>query len=240
MLEIHDIHTYYGDSYVLQGVSLSVAAGQVVAVLGRNGVGKTTLVKSIIGFVPPRRGRITFKGHEIAGRPAHRIARLGIGLVPQGRRMFPSLTVRETLDVGRIVSRWDKAVRAGQGRGWSIERAYDAFPRLRERAAQRAGRLSGGEQQMAATARALVGYPDLLLLDEPTEGLAPVIVEQMEAIIAGLKRDGIAMLLVEQRVPAALRLADIVIVMSKGRIVFRGTPDELRADRETREKYLGL
>ncbi len=235
MLEVHDIHTYYGDSYVLQGVSLSVAPGQVVAVLGRNGVGKTTLVRSIIGFVPPRRGRVTYKAEDITGMPPHRIARLGIGLVPQGRRMFPSLTTRETLDVGRIVSRWDK-----NRRGWTIAQAFEAFPRLRERADQRAGRLSGGEQQMVATARALVGYPDLLLLDEPTEGLAPILVEQMESIIAGLKKDGIGILLVEQRVPAALRLADIVIVMSKGRIVFRGTPDQLRADGETRERYLGL
>jgi ABC-type ATPase involved in cell division len=144
---------------------------------GRNGVGKTTLVRSIIGFAPPRQGRITFKGEEIAGRVPQRIARLGIGLVPQGRRMFPSLTTRETLEVGRIVSRWDK-----KRRGWTIEQAFAAFPRLRERADQPTGRLSGGEQQMAATARALVGYPDLLLLDEPTEGLAPLLVEQTEAI----------------------------------------------------------
>jgi branched-chain amino acid transport system ATP-binding protein len=235
MLEVHDIHTYYGDSYVLQGISLSVAAGQVVAVLGRNGVGKTTLVRSIIGFAPPRRGRITFKGEEIAGRAPQRIARLGMGLVPQGRRMFPSLTTREMLEVGRIVNRWDK-----KGRGWTIKQTFAAFPRLRERADQPTGRLSGGEQQMAATARALVGYPDLLLLDEPTEGLAPLLVEQMETIIRRLKEEGIAILLVEQRVPAALRLADTVIVMSKGRVVFHGTPDELRADRETRERFLGL
>jgi branched-chain amino acid transport system ATP-binding protein len=192
-------------------------------------------VRSIIGFAPPRQGRITFKGEEIAGRVPQRIARLGIGLVPQGRRMFPSLTTRETLEVGRIVSRWDK-----KRRGWTIEQAFAAFPRLRERADQPTGRLSGGEQQMAATARALVGYPDLLLLDEPTEGLAPLLVEQTEAIIRRLKQEGIAILLVEQRVPAALRLADTVIVMSKGRIVFRGTPDQLRDDRETRERYLGL
>jgi branched-chain amino acid transport system ATP-binding protein len=235
MLEVNNIHTYYGDSYVLQGISLRVAAGQVVAVLGRNGVGKTTLVRSIIGFAPPRLGRVTFKGEEIAGRAPQRIARLGIGLVPQGRRMFPSLTTRETLEVGRIVNRWDK-----KGRGWTIEQAFAEFPRLSERADQLTGRLSGGEQQMAATARALVGYPDLLLLDEPTEGLAPLLVEQMEATIRRLKQEGIAILLVEQRVPAALRLADTVIVMSKGRVVFRGTPDQLRVDRETRERYLGL
>jgi branched-chain amino acid transport system ATP-binding protein len=235
MLEVEDVHTYYGDSYVLQGVSLNLAAGEVVAVLGRNGVGKTTLVRTIIGFSPPRRGRIRFKGEEIAGRPPHRIARMGISLVPQGRRMFPSLTTRETLEVGHIVSRWDSS-----RHGWPIARAFEVFPRLRERAGQRTGKLSGGEQQMVATARALVGYPDLLLMDEPTEGLAPILVEQMESIVARLKIERIAILLVEQRVPAALRLADVVVVMSKGRIVFRGTPDELRADAQTRERYLGL
>ncbi len=235
MLEVEDIHTYYGDSYVLQGVSLRVASGEVVAVLGRNGVGKTTLVRSIIGFAPPRRGRIVFKGRDVTGQAPHRTARLGIALVPQGRRMFPSLTTRETLEVGRIVSRWDR-----DGRGWPIERAFAAFPRLRERAEQRTGRLSGGEQQMAATARALVGYPDLLLLDEPTEGLAPILVEHLVEIIGRLKREGVAMLLVEQRIPVALRLADQVLVMSKGRIVHTGPPEALRDNREIRERYLGL
>jgi branched-chain amino acid transport system ATP-binding protein len=235
VLEISDIHTYYGNSYVLQGVSLAVPPGRVVAVLGRNGVGKTTLMRSIIGFTPPRRGTIRFNGASLAGLPAHRIARLGIALVPQGRRMFRSLTVQESLEIASQTRRYDKA-----GRSWPIAAAYEAFPRLAERRANRTGKLSGGEQQMVATARAMVGNPQLLLLDEPTEGLAPILVQHLESILHGLKADGMSMLLVEQQIPFALRLADEVCVMSKGQVVWRGAPDALEGDHDARERYLGF
>jgi branched-chain amino acid transport system ATP-binding protein len=235
VLEIRDIHTYYGNSYVLQGVSLAVPPGRVVAVLGRNGVGKTTLIRSIIGFTPPRRGMIRFNGASLAGVPAHRIARLGIALVPQGRRMFRSLTVQESLEIASQTRRYDNA-----GRSWPIATAYEAFPRLAERRANRTGKLSGGEQQMVATARAMVGNPQLLLLDEPTEGLAPILVQHLESILQGLKANGMSMLLVEQQIPFALRLADEVCVMSKGQVVWRGAPEALEANYDARERYLGF
>ena len=230
MLEITDVHTYYGDSYVLQGVSLAVGRGEVVGVLGRNGMGKTTLIRSIVGFTPPRRGRIVFKGREITRWPSNRIVGLGLGLVPQGRRVFPSLTVAENLAV---------AVRANGG-PWTVERAMQLFPRLRERAENRAGKLSGGEQQMLAIARALMSNPELLLMDEPTEGLAPLLVREVGRVIESLKREGLSILLVEQNLPLALRLADRVHVVSRGRIVHSSTPDELWQNATVKSRYLGV
>ena len=228
LLALAGVTAGYGETVALEGIGLSLAEGESVSVIGRNGVGKSTLLATLMGHTTLHAGSITLAGARIEREPPHRRAQAGLGYVPQEREIFPSLTVRENLEM---------AMRPG---AWTPERVYELFPNLKARLKNAGNQLSGGEQQMLTIARALLTNPRLVLMDEPTEGLAPVIVEQMEAIIAGLKRDGIAMLLVEQRVPAALRLADIVIVMSKGRIVFRGTPDELRADRETREKYLGL
>jgi branched-chain amino acid transport system ATP-binding protein len=230
MLDVQDIHTYYGDSHVLQGLSLTITAGQVVGVLGRNGMGKTTLVRSIIGFTPPRRGRVVFKERDITGWISNRIVALGLGLVPQGRRVFPSLSVLENLRV---------AVRERERR-WTVDGVMELFPRLRERAETRAGKLSGGEQQMLAIARALVTNPELLLMDEPTEGLAPLLVQEVGRVIERLKAEGLAILLVEQNLPLALRLADHVHVLSRGRIVHSGPPAALDADHEAKSRYLGL
>ena len=227
MLQVEDIHTYYGDSYILQGLSLEVKAGEVVAVLGRNGVGKTTLVRSIIGLTPPRRGRIAFNGADITRIPAYRIARLGIGLVPQGRRIFPSLSVRENLEV----------TARGKGR-WSQARILELFPNLAQRLRQLGGKLSGGEQQMLAAGRALVTNPTLMLLDEPSEGLAPLMVRELGRVIAALKEAGTAVLLIEQQLRFATRHADRIYLMSKGRIVHHCKPAEL--DAETRARYLGV
>jgi branched-chain amino acid transport system ATP-binding protein len=229
MLSVEDIHTYYGDSYILQGVSLEMKAGEVLAVLGRNGVGKTTLVRSIIGLTPPRRGRITFKGTDITRLPAYRIARMGIGLVPQGRRIFQSLSVRENLEV----------TARGRG-GWSQQKVLDLFPNLASRLRQSGGKLSGGEQQMLAAGRALVTNPELLLLDEPSEGLAPLMVRELGRVIETLKQAGTAVLLIEQQLRFAIRHADRVYLMSKGRIVHHGKPAELAADAELRARYLGV
>ena len=229
MLDVRDLHTYYGDSYVLQGVSLSVGPSQVIGILGRNGMGKTTLIRSIIGFTRPRRGSVVFKETDITGAPADRAVALGLGLVPQGRRVFPSLTVAENLEV------------AARGRGtWTVGTVMDLFPRLRERAQNRAGKLSGGEQQMLAIARALMTGPDLLLMDEPTEGLAPLLVREVARVIADLKARGLSILLVEQNMPLALRLSDHIHILSRGQIVHSCTPAELAADAETKRRHLGL
>ena len=229
MLRVQDIHTYYRDSYILQGVTLELKPGQVVALLGRNGVGKTTLARSIVGLTPAKRGNILFKDTDITHMPAHRIARLGIGLVPQGRRVFRSLTVREHLQV----------TARGHGR-WTFERIIELFPNLHERLRSLAGKLSGGEQQMLAAGRALVGNPALLVMDEPTEGLAPLMVRELGSAIESLKQAGTSILLIEQQLAFALRYADIVFIMSKGRIVHQCTPAELAADAETKARYLGV
>ncbi len=229
MLEVDDVHTYYGDSHVLHGLSLRVGAGEVVAILGRNGMGKTTLVRSVIGFTPPRAGAIRFKGEDVTRWPSYRTVARGMGLVPQGRRVFPSLSVRENLEV---------ACRNG-GR-WSLEQVFALFPRLRERQGNRGSQLSGGEQQMLAFARALMTNPELLLMDEPTEGLAPLLVRQIAAVIAELKREGLSILLVEQNMPMALGVADRVHVLSRGQIVHSGTAAELRANDDVKARYLGV
>jgi branched-chain amino acid transport system ATP-binding protein len=229
MLEVRDIHTYYGDSHVLQGVSLSMSRGQVVGILGRNGMGKTTLIRSIIGFTAPRRGRVVFKDRDITAWPSNRAVDLGLGLVPQGRRVFPSLTVMENL-----------AVAVKNGGPWTVQRALELFPRLRERGGHRAGKLSGGEQQMLAIARALMTNPELLLMDEPTEGLAPLLVREFGRVIETLKAEGLSILLVEQNLPLALRVADHVHVLSRGRVVHSSDPDALWRNEEIKSRYLGL
>jgi branched-chain amino acid transport system ATP-binding protein len=229
VLEVDGLHTYYGESHVLQGVSLAVGAREVVAILGRNGMGKTTLIRSVIGFTPPRRGTVRFKGEDITGWPSFRMTALGMALVPQGRRVFPSLTVRENLEVAR----------RGNGR-WSLERVYAVFPRLREREKNRANRLSGGEQQMLAIGRALMSNPDLLLMDEPTEGLAPLLVREVGRVIGELRGEGLSILLVEQNLSLALSLADRVHILSRGQIVHSSTPSELLASEDVKSRYLGV
>src|SRR5919198_2559652 len=236
MLEVRDIHTYYGDSYVLQGVSLQAERGTVVAVLGRNGMGKTTLMRSIIGFTPPRRGQLWFKGVDITRMPSYRIAQMGMGIIPQGRRIFPSLSVRENLE---IAARHHSA-KGGEMHRWTVARVFGLFPRLQERLLHSGGALSGGEQQMLASARALIGNPDFLLLDEPTEGLAPLLVLELGRVIRQLKEEGLSMLLVEQHLPFALKLADYGYVISKGRIVYESPPHILAQNEEMKAQYLGI
>ncbi|HLW46338.1 MAG TPA: ABC transporter ATP-binding protein [bacterium] len=241
MLRIEDIHTYYGDSYVLQGVSLEVRPAAVAALLGRNGMGKTTLIRSVVGFARPRRGRVVFGGRDITRAPSHEVARLGIGLVPQGRRIFPSLTVRENLTVAARDLRLNGAdAGASRGTPWSIERVQELFPRLGERGGHRGNMLSGGEQQMLAIGRALMTNPRLLLMDEPSEGLAPLLVRNLGDAILRLRNEGLSILLVEQNLPMALRVADDVYVLSKGRVVYHGAPADLAADAAVTQRYLGV
>jgi len=231
MLKLHDIHTYYGDSHILQGVSLEVKNEEAVALLGRNGVGKTTTISSIIGFEPPRSGEITLEGKNITGRPSYEIAQLGVGLVPQGRGIFPTLTVKENLTI---------AARNAQNGGWSLDRLLPLFPNLRDRMGNYGRQLSGGEQQMLAMARALMTNPKLLLLDEPSEGLAPLIVKEIGNIVQEVKESGMSILLVEQNLSMALEVVDRVYVMSKGRIEFEGTPATLKAEKELMVHLLGV
>lgn len=231
MLDVQDIHTYYGDSYVLQGVSLGVNKSEVVAVLGRNGVGKTTLIRSIIGLLRPASGSITFADTMLVGMPSHKIARKGIGLVPQGRFVFPSLSILENLTV----------TARGRSRGrWTPESVIEFFPNLGRRRHQSAGKLSGGEQQMLAIGRALVTNPDLLLMDEPSEGLSPLLVQQLGSIIDNLKSVGTSVLLVEQQVKFALKHADRLYVMNKGKIVHQSSVQTAREDLSAVSKHLGV
>jgi branched-chain amino acid transport system ATP-binding protein len=232
MLELKDVHTYYGDSYILQGVSLKVNEGSVVALLGRNGMGKTTTIRTIIGIAPPRKGDVIFKGENVAGLPSYAIARKGMGLVPQGREIFPSLSVKENLTM---------AARGGKdAKDWTLEKIYGLFPILKERGGNRGNMLSGGEQQMLTIARALMTNPALLMLDEPSEGLAPIIVQEVGRIIGQIKQSGLSILLVEQNMNMALNLADYVYIISKGQIVYESTPDKLKNNEETKAKYLGI
>jgi len=238
MLEVRDIHSYYGLAHVLQGVSLAVPAKTVIALLGRNGMGKTTLIRSIMGLSPPvvRSGSVVFRGEELRGKAANEIARKGLGLVPQGRRLFPSLTAQEHLTMVRRAPSGDGAGRVC----WDLPRIYELFPRLAERKNHRGGQLSGGERQMLAIARALMTNPDLLLMDEPSEGLAPLLVQRLREELTGLKTSGLSILLVEQNVRLALALADHVHIIERGRIVYQGRPAELQAERATMQKYLGV
>ena len=232
LLEISELDTFYGESHILQGISLTENTGETVSVLGRNGVGKTTTLKSIIGLVVPRHGQILFKSEPISGLPPYRIANLGIGYVPEDRRIFPKLTVRENLLIGM------KPGRKGEKDGWTVEKLYDYFPNLKERDKQKGAYLSGGEQQMLTIARSLMGNPEILLLDEPTEGLAPKIVERVEEVVQDIHKHGMAILLVEQNMQVVLRLASRFYVMSKGIIVFHGTARELEENPEIRQRYL--
>jgi branched-chain amino acid transport system ATP-binding protein len=232
LLAVEDIHTAYGLSRVLFGVSLEVAAGECVCLLGRNGVGKTTTMRSVMGLTPPSAGRVRFDGCDITGRAPYRIARAGIGFVPEDRRIFPELTVWENLA---------GAARAPRRPGrWTVETIYELFPVLRALSDRMGGFLSGGEQQMLTIARTLMGNPDLLLLDEPSEGLAPLVVEALGAKIAELKAQGLTILLAEQGVEFSLALADRVYVLEKGTVRFTGAAEQLRTDRALLDRLLSL
>ena len=236
MLEVKAIHTYYGDGHVLQGVSLGVKKGALIAVLGRNGVGKTTLVHSIMGFTPPRRGTVLFKGSDITQEPAHRISQRGISIVPQGRRIFPSLSVKENLLVAAKKAGKKDAIRTR----FDFEGILGLFPSLRMRLKHRGNELSGGEQQMLAIGRALIGNPELILLDEPSEGLAPLLVAEIAKTISEMKASGLSMLLVEQGLDIVLDISDYLFVMSKGQIVHESDPDTFKNNVDIMRKYLGV
>jgi branched-chain amino acid transport system ATP-binding protein len=229
MLEVRDLNAYYGKSHILQGVNIDVAAGEVVSLLGRNGVGRSTTVKAIMGEIEPA-GSIRFKGQNIAGLPSYRIARLGLGYVPENRDIFPSLTVEENLRLGQKDPR-------RQGR-WRLKDMFEMFPNLKARVDTLAGVLSGGEKQMLTMCRTLMGDPELIMIDEPTEGLAPLIVKQVGALISEIARRGLAILLVEQKLSIALDISQRIYVMGHGRIVFEGTPADLKANQKVRHEWL--
>jgi branched-chain amino acid transport system ATP-binding protein len=232
-LSLTDVHAFYGDSHILHGVSFSLQPGGVLALLGRNGAGKTTCISTVIGFLTPRDGQIRLFGESIEGLSPERISHLGIGLVPQGRRIFPSLTVRENL----IVAQQREHATA---EAWSVDRIYALFPRLRERNTQFAGTLSGGEQQMLAIGRALMGNPRVLLLDEPSEGLAPLIVAEVGRTIRQLKEEGQSIILVEQNIQLALDVADQVVILNTGRCVFTGIASDVLNNDELIAQNLGV
>jgi branched-chain amino acid transport system ATP-binding protein len=229
MLEVSDLHAFYGKSHVLHGVHLAVRRGEIVSLLGRNGVGRSTTIKAIMGQVKAR-GTVRFKGEQILGLKAHQIARRGLGYVPEDRAIFPDLTVRQNLALGM-------KGRRESGR-WRVEELFEWFPRLRLRADTAGGVLSGGEQQMLTLCRTLVGDPDLFLVDEPTEGLAPQVIEQVAALIQEVRKRGVSVLLVEQKLAIALEVSERVYVMGHGRVVFEGTPQDLRKDEGIRKEWL--
>jgi branched-chain amino acid transport system ATP-binding protein len=231
LLEVHELYTAYGLSRVLFGISLEVRAGECVCLLGRNGVGKSTTMRSIMGLTPPRAGRIRFRGTDITGWPPYRVARAGLGFVPEDRRIFADLTVWENLDVAR---------RTAAGNNFTLDRVFDLFPKLRELTGRHGGHLSGGEQQMLTIARTLMGNPQLLLLDEPSEGLAPIVVDHLRDQIARLKREGLTILLAEQNTEFSLSLADRVYVLEKGSLKFSGPAARLRDDASLRQELLAL
>lgn len=230
MLQLRDIHSYYGKSHVLQGVTLDVNAGELVCLFGRNGAGKTTTIRSIIGLTRPRNGKVVFAGQDITGMAPERVARTGVGFVPQGRRIFRDLTVKENL-----------LFAANPKRGpWDLARAYKTFPQLQERQNNRGDQLSGGEQQMLSIARALLANPRLLLMDEPSEGLAPLLIREVGRIIKAIKDEGLSVLLVEQNLALGLSVADRCYVLNKGATVYEGSPDDLRQNAAVKQRYLGV
>lgn len=238
MLELSDVHTHYGESHILQGVSLKIEKGAVVALLGRNGMGKTTTIHSIIGFNPPSQGKITYQDHTISGLSPYKIAQLGIALVPQGRRIFRSLTVKENLVIGHQKNtRHRKATETPVA---PIESVYALFPILKERSKQLGKTLSGGEQQMLSIGRAMMSDPDMLLMDEPFEGLAPTLIKDIGQKIFTLKNSGLSILLVEQNIHFATKIADYIYIINKGRIVYGGTPEQFQAEEEKLKRFIEL
>jgi branched-chain amino acid transport system ATP-binding protein len=233
MLEVKDIHSYYGKSHILQGVSMALNEGELVCLLGRNGVGKTTTLKSIMGLVRPSEGSIRFRGQELVGRQPYEVARLGVGYVPEDRRIFRSLTVHENLLMGI-----KDAKNAAKEGGWTVERVYEKFPKLKDRRDNKGGHLSGGEQQMLTVARTLMGNPKLILVDEPTEGLAPLIVKDVLEMLAAVRNSGVTVLMVEQNFKASIKVADRFYIMGKGQMVFEGGTEALLAAEEVRKNYL--
>jgi branched-chain amino acid transport system ATP-binding protein len=241
LLRVTDIHTYYGDSYVLQGVSLTLHKGQIAAILGRNGMGKTTLIRSVVGLTPPRSGDIVFRDVSLRSKPPYVIAQAGIAMVPQGRRIFGSLSVRENLLLPRSVLARPSQPRNGKGeQRWSFDEVLREFPQLAERVDHPGASLSGGEQQMLAIGRALMANPELILMDEPSEGLAPRLVQQVQEIMRRLRARGHAILLVEQNLELALSVADEVYVLSAGQFVFRGAPAGLASATQILDQHLGV
>lgn len=234
LLELSHVETYYDDSHVLFDLSLSIDAGEVVCLLGRNGAGKTTTIRTIVGLTPPRSGRVILRGRDLAGLPPFRVARLGIGFVPEDRRIFPNLTVRENLEVAR------RPRPDGSPGPWSEERIFDLFPVMRERGRQSGGTLSGGEQQMLTIARTLMGNPDLLLLDEPSEGLAPLVVELLGTQLGRLKESGLTIVLAEQNVRFVTGLGDRVYILEKGTVRYQGAMADFLADERVRQAYLAV
>jgi branched-chain amino acid transport system ATP-binding protein len=234
MLEVRDIHSYYGKSHILHGVSLDLQEGELVCLLGRNGVGKSTTLKSIMGVVQPKQGSIRFHNQELIGKAPFEIARLGVGYVPEDRRIFRSLTVHENLLMG--IKKGNKE-NVGEN-AWTVDRVYDLFPRLQERCNNKGGHLSGGEQQMLTVVRTLMGNPRVILVDEPTEGLAPLIVKDVLDMLATVRKSGVTILMVEQNFKAAIKVADRFYIMSKGQIVFAGDTAALLAAEEVRKNYL--
>lgn len=235
LLAVHDLNTYYGMSHVLQGISLNVDRGEIIALLGRNGMGKSTTLKSIMGLVKPKAGSVTFEGKNITGNPPYRVARSGIGYVPEERRIFPNLSVLDNLDIG---IKGGKIADPKNPNVWTVDRIFQHFPMLEKRAQQKGRFLSGGEQQMLTIGRSLMGNPALLLVDEPTEGLAPLLVKEVRDILEGINKVGVSILLVEHNIRVALSLANRVYLMGKAHIGFAGTVEELEAHPEAREKYL--
>jgi len=234
LLEVKNLNSYYGDSHVLQGISLTLDQGEIVALLGRNGMGKSTALKSIMGLVKPRSGEVVFKGKDIAGYPPYKIAKAGIGYVPEERRIFPNLSVLDNLAMGIKGGKIDEV----NPNTWTVDRIFDHFPKLKERSNQNGALLSGGEQQMLAIGRTLMGNPELLMVDEPTEGLSPLLVKEVRDMIADINKAGVSILLVEHNLKVAMSLADRVYLMGKAHIGFKGTTEELEVQPEIREKYL--
>jgi branched-chain amino acid transport system ATP-binding protein len=234
LLDVKDIHSYYGESHILQGASMQLEKGELVCLLGRNGVGKTTTLKSIMGLIHPREGSILFNGRELVGKAPYEIARIGVGFVPEERRIFGSLTVHENLLIG-IKKNKEKD---SSGKEWTPERVYESFPRLKERQFNKGRHLSGGEQQMLTVVRTLMGNPELVLVDEPTEGLAPLIVKDVLKMLSAVRESGVTVLMVEQNFKAAITIADRFYIMSKGQIVFGGDGPTLMAAEDVRKNYL--
>jgi branched-chain amino acid transport system ATP-binding protein len=232
LLSLEDVHTYYGEAHILQGISLTVHEGEVVTLIGRNGAGKTTTLRSIIGVARPRRGIVRLRGQDVTALPTHEIVRRGIAWVPEERRVLPNLTVLDNLRLGWLGAGTDGTALLGE--------VFEYFPRLQERIGQRGRHLSGGEQQMLAIARALVAKPAVMLVDEPTEGLAPLLVQNLTGILAAINRRGTTILLVEQSLEVALALAHRVYVIDQGRIQFEGTPEGLRSDAAVQQRFLGV